>query len=89
MMAKLRVSSHNLQVEMGRGTNTPREQRRCHCGEDVEDEQHFLQKCSAYTDIRLKYEVNESNQNISNILNSKSMIPYITELYERRKYVSR
>ena len=37
MLAGLRTSSHNLQIEMGRRTRTPKEDRKCLCGE-VEDE---------------------------------------------------
>ena len=42
MIAKLRTSSHNLMVEMGRRTGTVRERRLCICGGNVEDENHFL-----------------------------------------------
>ena len=44
MIAKLRTVSHNLQVDMGRRTGTPRNERKCRCG-DVEDEEHFMLKC--------------------------------------------
>ena len=38
MIAKLRVSMHNLKIEMGRRTRTERGFRLCYCQEGVEDE---------------------------------------------------
>ena len=74
MISKLRVSSHNLKIEMGRRTATPRNERKCHCG-DVEDEQHFLVSCNAYKIF---------NNKISDILGSNVFVQYIHELYERK-----
>ena len=69
MLAKLRTSSHNLQIEMGRRTRTAREERRCQCRE-VEDEQHFLQECQNYRDIREKY--NTDNIAIKDLLTQQT-----------------
>ena len=47
-MSKLRISAHELMIERGRYTNVKRQDRLCtHC-KDVEDELHFLDKCSLY-----------------------------------------
>lgn len=81
MIAKLRMSAHNLQIEMGRRTNTPRNERKYKCGE-VEDEDHFLLHCSLYRDIRLKYNVRDVN--ITELLNDEKWIKYISDLYERK-----
>ena len=81
MISKLRVSSHNLQIEMGRRTGTKVEDRKCHCGE-VEDEQHFLLHCNTYLDIRNKYNI--QNTNITKILDDSKFIQYIEQLYLRR-----
>jgi hypothetical protein len=45
-----RVSSHHLQIELGRYQGIPRHQRLCQqCSSgEVEDEIHFLFKCSKY-----------------------------------------
>ena len=42
MIAKLRTSSHNLRIEMGRRSGLKREQRTCHCEAGAETEDHFL-----------------------------------------------
>ena len=67
---------------MGRRTRIKREDRKCHCGE-VEDEEHFLQKCNSYYDIRAKYNIR--NATITKILNDGAFQNYIKELYESRK----
>ena len=41
-MLALRTSSHNLLVELGRKTGTPTETRIFICGNNVEDEMHFI-----------------------------------------------
>ena len=85
MMAKLRTSSHNLQIEMGRRTHTPADQRLCHCGENVENEEHFLLRCESYEEIRRKHNIN--NIKISELLDNETYIQYIHELWEKRKYI--
>ena len=54
-LTKFRISSHNLEIEKGRYTNTPVEQRLCRlctCKDDVEDEIHFLLECPSLADTR-------------------------------------
>ena len=55
-IAKIRASSHTLEVERGRYTNpkTPLTDRVCTVCNEVEDEEHFLVNCSRYTDERLE-----------------------------------
>ena len=52
--SQLRCISHELEIEIGRYSRTPREERLCSCGE-VEDEEHFILYCHQYTHIRNKY----------------------------------
>ena len=54
-LTKLRTSSHNLAIETGRWANTKREERLCkQCNENkIEDENHLLFECKAYTEKRL------------------------------------
>ena len=52
-MTKLRMSNHILNIEKGRHTDLPREERTCHfCPLLVEDEQHLLLKCTHYKHAR-------------------------------------
>ena len=46
-IAKLRCSSHTLEIERGRHTNpkTPVAQRLCNMCHEIEDEKHFLLNC--------------------------------------------
>ena len=83
MVAGLRTSSHNLQIEMGRRTRTPREDRKCLCGE-VEDEDHFALSCDLYADIRRKHNVLTSTE-ISCMFDNDRHVEYLNELYKRRK----
>ena len=84
MVAKLRLSSHNLNVEMGRRTGLSREERLCHCGDEVETEKHFLLECGLYHEIRERYNViNELS--ISKVLNDINYINYIKECINKRK----
>ena len=49
---KIRLSSHNLQIEKGRWSCKPREERLCTCGA-IQDEQHILAHCPLNLSIRL------------------------------------
>ena len=53
-LAKLRLASHKLNIEIGRHNNVPRHERKCLlCNlNDIEDEFHFVLKCPVYADIR-------------------------------------
>ena len=84
MVAKLRLSSHNLSVEMGRRTGLSREQRLCHCGVDVETEKHFLLDCGLYHEIREKYDVS-NDLSVSRLLNDVNYVRYIKECMDTRK----
>ena len=83
MLGKLRTTTHNLQIDMGRRTSTPTELRKCHCGA-VEDEEHFLLRCYAYTNIRQRHHVTQTTT-LTSILDDNKYVPYITALYEERK----
>src|SRR5690348_3368598 len=56
MVTRLRCGSHSLQVEAGRWTHTPREERLCKiCVTGaIEDEWHFICECYAYDRLRAK-----------------------------------
>ena len=56
-IAKLRLSSHQLNIEIGRHRNIVRADRKCIlCNlNDVEDEYHFIFICHIYNDLRKEY----------------------------------
>ena len=80
MVAKLRTSSHNLQIEMGRRTRTEREKRLCVCG-SVEDDDHFLVRCVLYGDICENFNVVQ-NVNVSDLSKDGLFVDYIYQLFE-------
>lgn len=53
-LSRFRISTHRLQIETGRFTNTPRSQRICQkCSSgDIEDEIHFLCSCQFFEEKR-------------------------------------
>lgn len=56
-IGQLRVASHRLEIETGRHSGVPREERVCRvCIEEVESEEHFVCRCRAYAQIRDRYE---------------------------------
>jgi hypothetical protein len=56
-LSRFRLSSHQLEIERGRYSNIPRDERKCRfCNRNViENEYHFLLVCPLYTSIRQKY----------------------------------
>ena len=79
---QLRISSHNLEVERGRYTKTPKEMRICHwCkismgANNIENESHLLFECDLYADLRAKLitRLNYSSSSITNSSNNHSTI---------------
>ena len=56
MFTKLRISAHKLFIEEGRYKNIPPDQRICKlCKMDVEDEFHFLIRCSKLNNVRTTF----------------------------------
>jgi hypothetical protein len=58
LISKIRISAHELEIENGRRARplpVPCNQRYCkHCKDQVEDEIHFVMKCSLYNELRMK-----------------------------------
>ena len=52
-LSKFRLSCHRLNIEIGRYTRIPRNERTCpFCPGEVEDEIHFSLRCQAYNELR-------------------------------------
>ena len=51
-LTKFRISAHNLEIEMGRYKNKPRDERLCSGCLKVENEVHFLFECNSYSTLR-------------------------------------
>ena len=83
---KLRISAHDLQIEVGRHTNAPRELRACQwceisMGEKIiECENHLLFNCDLYASLRSKLieQLNKSpsiNLNTTDSLTTLNILP--------------
>ena len=61
VVAKLRCSSHTLEIEKGRHKNTPSENRFCKvCNQGaIEDENHFVSTCQLYENLRERHGYHE------------------------------
>ena len=90
VISRIRCSNHPLAIERGRYTNpkTPREDRLCElCDEQViEDEEHFLMKCSVFTHLRDHYQMNFNNiSDILNMENQYQLAQYLLSAFELRQ----
>ena len=50
---KIRLSSHNMAIEKGRWSRTPREQRLCECGQ-IQTERHIIGECPTTEAVRVQ-----------------------------------
>ena len=89
-IARLRSSTHSLNIEQGRYRNTPRELRFCQLcpSKSVENEEHFLMNCTFFNRYKPNYELNLNNVE-ELVMNTDPPIlgKYLTEAFsERKKY---
>jgi len=95
LTSKFRLSSHCLEIEVGRYNRIPREERKCKlCNQNVcESEYHFLLCCPLYNDLRIKYNIRTSWPTISkyismmscsNVLKLKTIANFLTEAFKLR-----
>ena len=54
-LAKFRCSNHIFEIEAGRHSSIPKDQRKCKLCNCTEDEFHVIIKCPLYADLRKKY----------------------------------
>jgi hypothetical protein len=52
LLTKFRLNDHNLEIELGRYKNIPRNQRHCKFGNTLDDEFHFFFDCKVTDNIR-------------------------------------
>ena len=78
-LTRLRISCHTLNIEVGRYSNLPVEDRTCkHCIQPIEDELHFVATCQLYDDARasLYSKIGEFCQNF-HALDDNSKLIYL------------
>ena len=88
IIAKLRCSSHCLEIEKGRHKNTEDKDRICNMCTDgaIEDEDHFLLKCKSYEQLRRKYHIiAEKAIDIMNNPDQKNLAHYLLKAFELRR----
>ena len=96
--ASFRCSSHDLEIERGRYTNTERNQRLCRLCDNnsIEDEYHFLLCCNQYRDLRetllpIKYYINPNRHKFVILMSTKneklikSVATFLYRAFQRRK----
>ena len=75
--SRLRLMSHNLRVERGRWSRTPREQRVCECHSGcIQTERHVLLECAMSAGLRNRY----SQLNFSSLENLLGESEFIIDL---------
>ena len=87
VIAKLRCSSHVLEIEKGRHKNIPSENRLCElCNQkEIEDENHFLSSCQTYTTLREKHGYcNKTPKEIIQDDNPKNLSIFLTRAFKLR-----
>ena len=88
VIAKLRCSSHDLEIEKGRHKGSDAQARICQtCSEKViEDEAHFLSECIFYNSLRSRH--GYTNKNIFEIMsdeNQNNLSIYLNKCFKLRK----
>ena len=58
-ISRYRTGSHDLHIESGRLTGTPREERLCVCNTGVQTVSHVLLHCPLLDEIRERYDVTD------------------------------
>ena len=92
LITKIRCSDHQLEIEKGRHRKIPREERICRLCTDneIETEDHFLNKCKFYDQLKMKHDLCRANIT-SDMINNKNLEnigKYILETFaEREKHL--
>ena len=89
VIAKLRCSSHSLEIEKGRHKKIDPQNRLCTlcANKAVEDEEHFLGNCETYEPLRRVHHFFEiGGVDIMNTTNQTNLAHYLTKALKLRKY---
>ena len=78
--SRLRLSSHNLKVETGRWSRTPRNERLCSCLSSVQTEEHVLLFCEKTAQIRNQFNITFNN--ISELFQADDIESIVDFIYE-------
>ena len=101
LLAMIRSGTNKLKIETGRYENRKVIHRICNmCNDGVEDEEHFLNTCQAFEDIRreckIELRVTQDNKNFKNIMFGKgtnkettSVIKYIKRAMAKRERIQK
>ena len=92
IISKIRCSNHQLEIEKGRHTKTPREDRICKtcAGGAIEDENHFLLECLTYKPLREMYNMNADNiRDFLNTENQLELAKYLISSFELRERLAK
>ena len=90
VISRTRCSNHPLEIEKGRHKNpkTPRQERLCKLCYDqvVEDEDHFLLRCTTYSHLRDHYQINQDNvPDVLNMEDQYRLAKFLLSAYELRE----
>ena len=101
LLTKLRVSDHNLEIELGRYKKIQREHRLCKVCKILDDEEHFFLHCQINSNVRHSlinaikthypnFNQLDSNSKLKTILDPNkdilsSVVDYIKQSMELRK----
>lgn len=91
VLTAFRTRNHKLPVELGRWSNVPINERRCHlCQMDIGDEYHYLFKCNSFTEernahIKPYFRNNPNTYKMSELMNNgnASTLKNLTNLAEK------
>ena len=88
-ISKLRCSIHTLQIEKGRHTKLPRQERLCRlCNlNEIETEDHLLLSCTFYYSLRTKFDISRNTDSKSLFTDTPPIVmgQFIAEAFEIRK----
>ena len=88
VIAKVRCSSHVLEIEKGRHKKKELGDRLClMCsGKSIEDEEHFLTTCQGYNELRTRYRYNNSTAiEIMSDSNQGKLANFLNQCFKLRK----